>query len=60
MELWHLRYFVAVAGELNFRRAAERTYVAQGAFSEQVRKLEPELGVRLLDRSPRGRSPPLA
>ena len=54
MELRHLRYFVAVAEELNFRRAAERMYVAQGAFSEQVRKLENELGVRLLDRTPRG------
>jgi DNA-binding transcriptional LysR family regulator len=54
MELRHLKYFVAVAEELNFRRAAERVYVAQGAFSEQVRKLEAELGVRLLDRSPRG------
>jgi DNA-binding transcriptional LysR family regulator len=54
VELRHLKYFVAVAEELNFRRAAERMYVAQGAFSEQVRKLEGELGVRLLDRSPRG------
>jgi DNA-binding transcriptional LysR family regulator len=54
VELRHLRYFVAVAEELNFRRAAERMYVAQGAFSEQVRKLERELGVRLLDRNPRG------
>lgn len=54
MELRHLRYFVAVAEELNFRRAAERVYVAQGAFSEQVRKLERELGVRLLERSARG------
>jgi DNA-binding transcriptional LysR family regulator len=54
VELRHLKYFVAVAEELNFRRAAERVYVAQGAFSEQVRKLERELGVTLLDRSPRG------
>jgi DNA-binding transcriptional LysR family regulator len=54
MELRHLRYFVAAAEELNFRRAAERVYVAQGAFSEQIRKLESELGVRLLHRSPRG------
>jgi DNA-binding transcriptional LysR family regulator len=54
VELRHLRYFVAVAEELNFRRAAERMYVAQGAFSEQIRKLECELGVRLLDRAPRG------
>ncbi|MBV8220451.1 MAG: LysR family transcriptional regulator, partial [Solirubrobacterales bacterium] len=56
MELRHLRYFVAVAEELNFRRAAERMYVAQGAFSEQVRKLERELGVQLLERTPRGAS----
>jgi DNA-binding transcriptional LysR family regulator len=53
MELRHLRYFVAVAEELNFSRAADRMYVAQGAVSEQVRKLERELGVRLLDRTPR-------
>ncbi len=54
MELRQLRYFVAVAEELNFRRAAERVYVAQGAISEQLRKLEGEVGARLLDRSPRG------
>jgi DNA-binding transcriptional LysR family regulator len=53
MELRHLRYFVAVAEELNFSRAAERMYVAQGAVSEQVRKLERELDVRLLDRTSR-------
>ena len=54
MELRHLKYFVAVAEELNFRRAAERMYVAQGAFSVQIRKLEGELGVRLLDRTSHG------
>lgn len=50
MELRHLRYFVAVAEELNFRRAAERVHVSQPSLSTQVRQLEDEIGARLLNR----------
>jgi DNA-binding transcriptional LysR family regulator len=53
MELRQLEYFVAVAEEANFTRAAERVHISQSGVSAQVRQLERELGTELVDRSTR-------
>jgi DNA-binding transcriptional LysR family regulator len=54
VELRRLRYFVAVARHGTFTRAAEELWLTQSALSQQIRRLEAELGVALLRRTPRG------
>ncbi len=53
VELRHLRYFVAVAEELNFTRAAERLHIAQQALSSAIRQLEERVGTQLVERTTR-------
>ena len=65
MELRHLRYFVAVAEALSFRKAARRLSVSAAALSQQIADLENELGLKLLSRNssrsnPRGIAIPIA
>lgn len=51
MEFRQLRFFVTLTEEFHLGRAAAREHIAQSAFSQQIQRLEREIGVRLLDRS---------
>ena len=51
MELRHLRYFIAAADALSFTKGAEKLHLAQPSLTRQIKDLEEEIGVRLLDRT---------